>query len=859
MRVVLVGADHEENLGLEMIAASLRRAKHRVDMVPYHEAGDVDAVVDRVLARRPQMVGLAIQFQFRAHDFMLLARRLRRGGFRGHITCGGQYPTMAHAEILDGDEAVDSIVLHEGERTAVELADSIARGDTLEHVAGLALRGPEAKAWRTRRRPLCENLDELPFAHRWRAHSRHLGIPYIPICGSRGCWGSCAFCGISAYYRAACVDGGGRKLRLRSPENLAAEMATLWQAQGGPCIFCFHDDTLLLPRPADTLERLRRVRQLLDDLGVGRAAIIGKTRPDTVTPELALGLRRLGVIRMFVGIENASQAGQDHLNRRTRTEDLHRALDAFEAAGIFVCYNLLLFEPDGSLGDVAENIAFIRRHSNIPVNFCRAEPYHGTPLHARVKERGTLIGSYLGWDYRIHDDRTELLFRMCAAAFRERNYHAAGVANRYIGLGYTAQVLRCFYDLSEQGTELVDRVDRLIRDVSGDTADLLEQAHGFVAGVDLADRDRIEREAALFGLRVSAHDRIWLGRVDELTREMSAYAAERSPRIERPVAAGRLREVAQRLAVAGCLVATLPGCGGRSAEEGGGAGVAAGDSSGAGGQGGGHGGMVGDGGGPSGGYGGYGTGGEGGAPPGGYGGNGGFGGLVGDGGGPSGGYGGYGGYGGTGGEGGAPPGGWGGMLGDGGGPSGGYAGDASNDRSDGADARGGDARGPDADGALGAPDGASDGAPDGASDGPSDSEPDRILPVDPPPVDAGVDEPVPVGSVDPGRGSSPLVEHWRDTSPRRTARSSDLPLFYPPAVSLQACVEADGVRVHLECDACAAGLRWESDGRIEGEGRDVLWYPASDEDQIRVAVRTAGGVAISTLRACTLAGDRSSG
>ena len=97
MRVSLVGADLEENLGLGMIAASLRAARHRVDVVAFNEAAQAEAVARRLLARRPRLVGLGIQFQHRAHDFLALARRLRKAGYRGHITCGGQFSTMAFA------------------------------------------------------------------------------------------------------------------------------------------------------------------------------------------------------------------------------------------------------------------------------------------------------------------------------------------------------------------------------------------------------------------------------------------------------------------------------------------------------------------------------------------------------------------------------------------------------------------------------------------------------------------------------------------------------------------------------------------------------------------------------------------
>ena len=360
MRVILVGSDYEENLGIAMVAAALLRARHRVQVVAFNELDQIDAVVSEVLARTPKMVGLAIQFQHRSSEFVTLAQRLRGAGYRGHITAGGHWPTLAHQELLRHTLAIDSVVLHEGEQTIVQLAQALTRRAPLEDIAGLAVRDSAGNPVRTASRRLLNNLDELPFAHRYRTHTLHLGVPFIPISGSRGCWGRCAFCSICACCRAAREHGGGRQLRLRSAQNVAAEMAARWHAAAGPCIFCFHDDTFLLPRPAASLARVRAIRRHLDEFGVGQVATIGKARPDCVTRELARELRRLGVMRMFVGVENASEAGQQHLGRRTTTEQIERALTALQEAGIFVCYNLLLFEPDTRLEDVRDNLAFMR-------------------------------------------------------------------------------------------------------------------------------------------------------------------------------------------------------------------------------------------------------------------------------------------------------------------------------------------------------------------------------------------------------------------------------------------------------------------------------------------------------------------
>jgi anaerobic magnesium-protoporphyrin IX monomethyl ester cyclase len=762
MRWMLVGADCEENLGMCMVSAAAAVHGHHTQVLPFDHVSQTDEVVRRILQTSPACLGLAIQFQHRGLEFLNLAVRLRRAGYRGHILCGGQFPTMAWRDVLDGDFGVDTVVLHEADHTIGELLNAMEQGRPLDTVAGIAYRGPDGKAVRTTGRPLVENLDELPMAQRYRAHTLHFGVPFIPIWGSRGCWGSCAYCSISTCYRDARKHGGGRLLRLRSPRSIATEMAVLWHAAGGAGIFCFHDENFLLPRPADSLARVREIRRWLDEFGVGKAALVGKCRPESLTPELVADLCELGLIRLYVGIENASQHSSDNLRRRTPVESLRRALDACQAGGVFACYNLLLFEPGATLDDIAQNVQFMRDYPTVPVNFCRAEPYHGTPLYENLRNRNALGGSFLGWDYRLEDDRAELLFRICSAVFRERNFEARGVTNRSMGLGYAVRVLEVFHE-DKQGkrAELARRAVDLTRAMVLEKADLLDEAIDFARKVDLNDKDLIERHTALLGLRIAAGNRGWHQQLDRLLGDMAAFAGDaREPRIRR-VPNRTLRQAMQAMAVVGSLSLGASACSGMVKTD----------------------------------------------KP-----------VVSDGG-----------------------------------------ADASTDATD-------DTTGP------------YDALPyDAGIDEPQapDPLPPDGRPYDPLPYDSGMeDEPavpdyVPQdASLDVGQHAMPEpmtghpadmpgasavaqaapTERWVDTSPKRALRTRDLPLYQPPVISLHAVRTADGARVSIRGSHEPMGIRWEADGEIDGQDRTVAWRPSSDQDQIRVAVRTKGGVAIASLR-----------
>ncbi|HEX7508310.1 MAG TPA: hypothetical protein VF550_16160, partial [Polyangia bacterium] len=533
---------------------------------------------------------------------------------------------------------------------------------------------------------------------------------------------------------------------------------------------------------------------------------------------------------------NASPNGAAHLNRRTEVATMGAALDAFAETGIFACYNLLVFEPQSTLADVALNLAFMRGHASTPVNFCRAEPYLGTPMHKRLQAAGKLQGGFLGSDYRIEDDRAELLFRIAASAFREHNFGSHGIANRYMSVGYSAKVLQTFYrDERGQQASLLERAQELTRSITLDTAELLEQAFDIAANVDLADHDQIARRTARLGLRIAASDRIWHAALDGLEKDMANFARGELPAARKTVS--RTARVTQGAAVAGWLA--LWATGGTSCD---GKGLATNrvppdasaldarkDGP-----------LVVDA-----------------LPP----------------------------------DSGArndlpiydplPP--------DAGARDQGADGTPPLDTYP-IDGGSGDVRDAGNEPLVADP----LPPPSDARDVPRDFGVDPL----PPPSDARdlsrdlqIFDPLPPDSgprdgsadvrdaggneppfvVDPvvdarfgmympaenpvERGSS-VREHWADTSPVRMKRSQDLPLCLCPELRLAGKWQDGKVLAQVSGVPGAFSVRWQAQGQVEGDGADVAWTPSSDEDQLDVAVRTQDGVAVTSLRLGQTRGSR---
>ena len=115
MKIALVGAELEENLGLRYIAASLEAHKHQTQVIPFNSNYDQAKVVQDILNFTPQIIGLSMVFTSRAREFLNLAKSIRESGYEGHIVAGGHFASFNSEQLLTDYPAINSVALGEGE------------------------------------------------------------------------------------------------------------------------------------------------------------------------------------------------------------------------------------------------------------------------------------------------------------------------------------------------------------------------------------------------------------------------------------------------------------------------------------------------------------------------------------------------------------------------------------------------------------------------------------------------------------------------------------------------------------------------------------------------------------------------
>ena len=482
MRIALIGAEFEENLAVRYIRGTLEADGHEVVQIVFNDMTELDRAARQLAESCAELAGFSLVFTRRARQFATLARRARELGFSGHLTAGGHFATFNAEALLGEVDAFDSIVCGEGELPMRQLACGLER---LEEVRGLVRRAPDGRVVRNPPADKPADLDALAWPVHRRPFDRYLGLPIVNVLGSRGCTHACAFCSIAAWHEHC----GGERFRMRSPASVAEEVAALWKE--GVRIFNFHDDNFLPRGREAAFERARALQAELQARGVGRIAFAIKARPDELDEELFALLKSMGLFRVFLGVEAGTAESLRRLGRGQSLDDNRRALDTVNRLDLHACFNLLLFNPESTLEDVAANVAFLRERPRNPMNFCRTEIYAGTPLEHRLRKQGRLLGDWWGWDYRIADPQAELAFQVAYASFRERNYGERGLHHTTMRVDYEYQVFSHFHGQDEA---LRRRVKAFVVDANLDTCTRLE---ALLARVATGFRGEAEQNACV--------------------------------------------------------------------------------------------------------------------------------------------------------------------------------------------------------------------------------------------------------------------------------------------------------------------------------------------------------------------------
>jgi hypothetical protein len=291
----------------------------------------------------------------------------------------------------------------------------------------------------------------------------------------------------------------------------------------GVRMFVFHDDDFFTQNPDRDLARVTALRDALWARDVRDIAVVVEARPDDLSAPVFAVLQQIGLLRVYLGIEAGCSQDLRTLGRGVSLSANWRGLEFLRGLNVFACYNMLIFDPETTLGSLRESLDFIRQNADIPMNFCRTEVYVGTPLMQRLARQGRLRGDVFGWDYSISDPPADRAFRLFARAFVDRNFRCDGLMNSNLGLGYHLHLLKQFYPHA-LSPELWQRCVAVIRRVNLDSVGWMERIADFAESPAASENAASEGFAARITESAEQASRSLENLVGETTAQLAAAA-----------------------------------------------------------------------------------------------------------------------------------------------------------------------------------------------------------------------------------------------------------------------------------------------------------------------------------------------
>lgn len=264
----------------------------------------------------------------------------------------GPYATLNAMPIMKEEKWVDGIILGEPEKTVVDLINSLNRkNDRWDFKCpGGIWRNPKTNEIISGGvRAITKSLDELPFPA--RDIEKKEDVAYVNIEGSRGCIFNCSFCHVPLNTR----KNECQKRRLKSPKKIVDEMESLLKL--GKSIFIFNDP-LFWAKPSDD-QRIRNICNLIIKSKLNLRMYIYLRSSPFPSDDLLDLMVKAGVIRVFLGIENASENSLKNYNKGTTPNKSLIAWNKLKSRGINVHIGYITFEPYSTLPDIKKNINFV--------------------------------------------------------------------------------------------------------------------------------------------------------------------------------------------------------------------------------------------------------------------------------------------------------------------------------------------------------------------------------------------------------------------------------------------------------------------------------------------------------------------
>jgi radical SAM superfamily enzyme YgiQ (UPF0313 family) len=385
-RVLLINSNTIKPLvspiALDYVASSLKNYNYDVDILDLSFFSDFrDAIKKYFADKQVDVVGITVRNTddcfYASQEFFIpkikeIISELRRWTSVPAILGGCGFSIMPEKimEFCDVDYGIKG----EGEESFRLLVDKLLDGKDYSDIPGLVYRSGDHF---TLNEPHFLDLDKLDFLGREVVNNNRYFLEggQGNIETKRGCDKGCIYCADPVVK--------GRKIRLRTPQSVIAELESLY-SQG---VYCFHLCDSEFNNP---LSHAASICEELIKSGLSKKiSWYTYASPIPFSEEFGLLIKKAGCVGIDFGVDSGNDIMLQALGRDFTTEDIVETARICHKVGITFMYDLLLEAPGETKESIKETIDLMRKISPSRVGLSiGVRIYSGTKLAEMVKLGG---------------------------------------------------------------------------------------------------------------------------------------------------------------------------------------------------------------------------------------------------------------------------------------------------------------------------------------------------------------------------------------------------------------------------------------------------------------------------------------
>jgi len=325
-----------------------------------------------------------------ARVIRLLLEEIRSCNSSIPIVIGGPHASALKSKIFC--LPVDFAVIGEGEETFTELIEAINSGRNFSEVDGIIHREQNGNIVENRPRAFIADIDTIPKID-WSLFNMSKYTTKGTIISTRGCPYDCIFCSQSF----------GKAWRAHSPEYMFDVIRELADKYGVETIR-FMDDNPLIKK-----SRFQKICDMIlsnDYHKKIKVELNHGTRMDIVDKDLFLLLKKVGVKKIWFGLESANPEVLKGMRKELSLDNIEKAIKITRSLGFMINAFITIGMPGDNYNRSMQTMRYVKKNKIDLVSPAVATPFFGTDLYNWVEENGRWVNK----DFETWHSTQSILF-----------------------------------------------------------------------------------------------------------------------------------------------------------------------------------------------------------------------------------------------------------------------------------------------------------------------------------------------------------------------------------------------------------------------------------------------------------------